>query len=170
MAKRRRLSKNQLHVLKTYLLPVILVLIGLLIGVCLQSYRQHRQSPKNLVWAIDSSVQVPDDLRKFLLTQDNCKNYRGQDAPSGVGLWGVIQVTDRFAKISYGCSWTLTNYILAYKQNSAWHLISAEEYFGAAHVSGIAIPACKVLTTYKIPQAIEPFCINTKGKAETNKL
>lgn len=114
---------------------------------------------------------MPNDLRNHLLKQQACKDYLGANTQTGVGLWGVYQVSGgKFAKISYGCSINLTNYIMAVKQNGAWKLLPPGEYFSpfANTQSTGVLPLCSQLELYKIDKTVESFCIDAAGAAKTN--
>ncbi len=176
MAKKKKLklSKNQRKQLFAVGIPVLVGLFGLLIGITGTRLLSGRRAPKNLVWAADKTIKIPKDLRTLLLSQDQCKGYNGTDTPTGVGLWGVYQVSKAsYAKIAYGCSWNLSSYIMAIKQNGQWQLIKPKDYFspfqdGVDPTKG-ALPYCAVVDKYKIPKDIEPFCIQADGSAKANE-
>ena len=137
-----------------------------ILGVLFQVFYASRQQPSNLVWSVDSSVKVPSDLRRALEKQEPCKNMRGNETITGVGLWGVIQVEEqKFAKIAYGCSLTLTSYIMAIKQGDKWQLLKPVDYF---FNTAQGVPSCGVISKYKIPASIETFCINEKSQIVKN--
>jgi hypothetical protein len=126
-----------------------------------------------LVWASEHTVTLPKDLRTFLEQQDACRDYRGPNTPTGIGLWGVYQThNNHFAKIAYGCSWSLTSYVMAVKDGKQWKLIPPKEYFApfsdGANQSQGALPLCSELDMYNIPAAIESFCIKADGTAQAN--
>lgn len=169
-----KLSKKQHRRLIHYGKPVLAGLLGLLIGVAATKLSDSRRAPSNLVWAADNTVKIPKDLRAFLMAKNDCKAYRGTDSPTGVGLWGVYQVSkSQYAKIAYGCSWNLSSYVMAVKQKGSWQLIKPTEYF-APFKNGVdpskgALPFCNVLEQYKIPKDIEPFCVKADGSAQSNE-
>lgn len=176
MTKQKKyLTKKQRQRLTFLGYLLICVVGGILIGVIMMKTAQNRTSPKNLVWAADNTVKVPKDLAAFLARQDGCQHYRGTGSPNGVGLWGVYQVSQsRFAKIAYGCSWSLSPYVMAVKENNQWRLIPSREYF-APFKEGIdpqqgALPNCSIIEKYNIPKEIESFCISTEGNAKSNEL
>lgn len=169
-----KLSKKQRKKLISIGLPVLAGLFGLILGVVATKFLLVQKSPSNLVWPADNTVKVPKDLRKFLESQDDCKEYKETGSPRGVGLWGVYQTSKgQFAKIAYGCSWNLSSYIMAIKQKGVWQLLQPTEYF-APFKDGVdpskgALPFCAVVETYKIPKDIEPFCIQPDGSAKSNE-
>ena len=171
-----RLSKKQHKQLKGARLPLIAGLVGLVIGItAIQLWRRTNQ-PANIVWAADNTVKVPRDLQAFLLnTENNCKSYRGAGSPDGVCLWGVYQMSQgRYAKIAYGCSWSLSSYIMAVKPAGDWQLLPPAEYFapfkGGLDSTAGALPFCTSVEQYKIPGDIEPFCVQPDGSAKANEL
>jgi hypothetical protein len=152
--------------------PIAVGLVCLLVGIIATHVVLARKQPANVVWAADNTVKIPADLKNFLLHQTDCKNYRGTSSPQGVGLWGVYQVSkDKFAKISYGCSISLSNYIMAVKQNGTWQLLQPTEYFSpfANTQTAGALPLCAQLDKYKIDQTIESFCVDATGAAKANQ-
>lgn len=177
MAKKRKfkLSKRQRKEFRK-LVPYFLVgLLGIIIGIAVVSAPFGNKNPENLVWAADHTVKIPKDLRNYLQSKDDCKEYRGTGSPTGVGLWGVYQVSrNQYAKISYGCSNSLSNYIMAVKMDGKWRLLQPTEYFApfndAADKRVGAIPHCAVVEKYKIPSEIESFCIKPDGSAQANEL
>lgn len=178
MAKKKsklkiKLTKKQRLQLKTYGVPVLVGLLCLNIGIIGTRMFEARQTPRNIVWAADETVYLPTSLRKYLSGKQECQNYRGADTPTGVGLWSVFQVSEgKFAKIAYGCSWSLTTYVMAVQEKSGWKLLAPSEYFAPFKDSSAtgAIPLCNVLEQYKINKAIEPFCIAHDGSARPNPL
>lgn len=178
MAKNRKfkLSKKQRVQAYSVGIPLIAGCLGLIGGIILtRLLMTPRSLPTNLVWAADKTVNVPQDLRTFLESKQNCNDYRGKGAPAGVGLWGVYQTTGgRFAKIAYGCSWSLDTYIMAIKQKDTWQLLPPSEYFApfkdAIAADKGALPFCAVLEKYKIPKNIESFCVTSEGNAKPNQL
>ncbi len=171
-----KLPRSRQKQLKKASKPLVIAVVGVLIGIAGTRLVQSLSQPANIVWAADDTVQVPRDLRKFLLDYDNeCEAYKGKDSPDGVGLWGVYQVSkDQYAKIAYGCSWALSNYIMAVKASGEWQLIQPAVYF-APFKDGIdptkgALPYCSVVQEYKIPGEIESFCIMPDGTAKPNEL
>lgn len=178
MAKKKskfkvRLNKKQRLQLKTIGIPLLIGLVCLNIGIVGTRFFESRQVPGNIVWAADESVTVPGDLKRFLETKNDCKNYRGTDTPTGVGLWGVYQVSQgKFAKIAYGCSWSLSSYVMAVKEQKGWKLLMPTQYFAPfqGSTSTGAIPLCVVIDQYKIDKSIEPFCITTEGTARANTI
>lgn len=175
MAKKRKvkLNKKQQKQLKKLLIPLGIGLVSLLMGIAGTSLFYNRRAPHNLVWAADSSVKLPKDLRKFLENKNDCREYRGSGTPTGVGLWGVYQASqDKYAKIAYGCSWSLSSYVMAVKQKTGWELLQPTQYF-APFKDGVnpaqgALPYCDMLEKYKIPSEIESFCIKRDGSAQSN--
>lgn len=171
--KKFKLSKKQRKQLIFVVTSVGIGLTGLLLGIVLMNVVNARNVPTNLIWASEPSVKVPDDLRTFLETRNDCEHYRGIDTPTGVGLWGVYQTSQgKFAKIAYGCSWNLNSYIMAVKQKQGWLLIQPAEYFApfkdGVDASKGALPFCTVIEKYKIPKDIESFCIKSDGTAQAN--
>ncbi len=167
-------NKKQRKEIKAFAVPLTAVLFGLIVGVFANKLLSKQKTPTNLVWAADNTIQIPKDLRKFLESKSACGNYRGADTPTGVGLWGVYQVSQsRFAKIAYGCSWSLDNYVMAIKLAGSWQLLEPKDYFapfnnGVDPVKG-ALPFCSAIEKYNIPKDIEPFCINPSGSASSNE-
>jgi hypothetical protein len=175
MAKKRnlKLTKKQKKRFQSLVRPIVIGFGGFIFGIVLMILLQSDSAPQNIVWAADDSVKVPGDLRAYLESRDDCKEYKGTGTPTGVGLWGVYQVADnRFAKIAYGCSWGLSSYIMAVKQKTGWELLKPTEYF-APFKDGInpaqgALPYCAMLEKHKIPSHIESFCITADGTAQSN--
>lgn len=173
--QKSKLRKARQQKLFGILSLLILGLIGVTAGLVAGKLSERQAAPTNLVWAADETIKLPDDLKQFLETQDSCNEYRGNGTPAGVGLWGVYQVAqDRFAKIAYGCSWNLSSYIMAVKQDKQWQLLQPPEYF-APFKDGIdpnngALPNCAVIEKYQIPATIESFCINADGMAQANAI
>jgi hypothetical protein len=176
LRKKKKLSKRQRQKLLNIVIPMLVVLASLLIGSAITLILKNTERPSNLVWAADNTVQLPGDLTRFLRQQKHCEQYRGTGSPTGVGLWGVYQVThDKYAKIAYGCSWSLSTYIMAVKQGKTWRLIEPTEYFapfkdGANAEEKGALPYCVQLEKYRIPKDTESFCISTDGSAKSNEL
>ncbi len=178
MAKKKRfklkLSKKDRKKLASIAIPLLAGLFGLVVGASLVSFLSSSRRPSNLVWAADNTVKVPKALRKYLATKRDCESYRGTDTPRGVGLWGVYQVSKKqYAKIAYGCSWNLSSYVMAVKQQGKWQLLEPAEYF-APFKDGVdpthgALPHCSVVEKYNIPAELEPFCINADGTATANQ-
>lgn len=178
MAKKRRLkiklTKKNRKKLASIAIPLLIGLSGLVIGIVATNFIIGRSNPKNLVWAADKDVKIPKDLRGYLAAKNECKSYRGTDTPDGVGLWGVYQVSKKqYAKIAYGCSWSITSYIMAVKQDGEWQLLPPAEYF-APFKNGVdpsqgALPYCSIVDKYNVPGEIEPFCINEDGSASDNQ-
>lgn len=175
MAKKKKLkfSKKQITKIKVIALPIFTGLFGLMIGIFASNVLRDRHTPANLIWPTDNTVKVPKDLRAFLEELDDCNSYKDTDGPKGIGLWGVYQVSQgKFAKIAYGCSWSLTTYIMAIKQNDKWQLIQPTEYFApfkeAVDPALGALPNCPVVDQYKIPKEIESFCVTNEGTAQPN--
>lgn len=179
MAKKSRfklkLSKKQRKQLQRAVKPLLVGFVGLLIGISGLGLWHWLRPPSNLVWAADKTIKIPRDLRTYLQHTDNdCEAYRGKDSPTGVGLWGVYQVSKgQYAKIAYGCSWSLSSYIMAVKKDGSWQLIPPTEYF-APFKNGVdptkgALPFCVVVEKYSIPKDIEPFCILADGTAKSSQ-
>ncbi len=173
--KKKKLSKQNRQKLKAIAMVVCAVVLGVLIGVGGTRLMSHQKPAMNLIWPADNTVKVPPDLFKFLETQNSCEHYRGNDSPTGIGLWGVYQISqNKFAKIAYGCSWSLTPYIMAIKQSNHWQLIQPADYFapfkGSIDSRGGALPFCSVVQKYKVPKDIESFCVQIDGTAIANQL
>ncbi len=175
MAKKHiKISRKQRQKIRKISLPLLLVLIGLLAGTVTTLIIVHSSKPaQNIVWAADSTVKVPGGLRNFLETQRGCEHYKGSDSPAGIGLWGVYQVShDKFAKIAYGCSWSVSPYIMAVLQNNQWQLLKPTDYFapfqGSIDQRQGALPYCAILQKYKVPKDIESFCITADNTAIAN--
>lgn len=170
---RIKLNKRQKARARAIGLPIVIGLVCFAVGVLGTKLVVASSRPANIVWAADKTVNVPGDLRTFLLDQDTCKDYLGTNTQRGVGLWGVYQVSQgRFAKISYGCSLTLTNYVMAIKQKGAWSLIPPTEYFSPfanTQTTG-ALPLCSQLEKYKIDKTVESFCVDAAGTAKANTM
>lgn len=146
--------------------PFILVAAGLVAGLVIAWLQPPDLHPKNLVWASDSSVEVPGELAEFLSLQDKCLNLQGDKAPDGVALWSVYQVSkEKFAKISYGCGVGLTRYVMAVKQGYDWQLVMPAEYFATNF-----LPHCAIIEKYQIDKSIEPFCIEAGGTPRANAI
>lgn len=177
MAKKKqfKLSRSSRKKIAKFGPYVACGLAGLILGAAAVSGWAASKNQSNLVWAADNTVKIPTGLQKYLQSQDDCKEYRGTGSPTGIGLWGVYQVSrERFAKISYGCSGSLTNYIMAVKISNQWQLLPPTEYFAPfndATDRGVgAIPHCHMVEKYKIPSDIESFCIKSDGSAQPNNL
>ncbi len=176
MAKKKyKITKRHKQKLRQIGLPLSALLLGLLIGILVPKVLSKNNTPGNLVWAADNTVKVPGDLTAFLESQNSCQHYRGSDSPTGIGLWGVYQVSQKkFAKIAYGCSWGLDPYIMAVKQNNSWQLLQPADYFAPFKESPDgrrgALPLCTVVQKYKIPKDIESFCIQVDGSAKSSDL
>lgn len=173
--KKKKVSKKLRRQILNVAIPAAIIMASVLIGAVGSIKLSAAKKPANLVWAADNTVSVPDDLKKFLSGRQSCREYRGTGTPTGVGLWGVFQVSqNRFAKIAYGCSWHLSTYIMAVKQEKNWQLIKPTEYFAPFGDGGVtdsgALPFCAQLDKYKIPKEIESFCIDAEGKAKSNEL
>lgn len=173
--KKKKILKKQRQKLVNLAVPMAIILSSLLTGVIATLVIINRNVYSNLVWAADSTVRVPRDLEKFLGGQDGCKEYRGTGTPTGIGLWGVYQVSqEKYAKIAYGCSWSLSSYIMAVKQDNFWQLVKPTEYFApfkdSTNAGSGALPYCSQLEKYKIPKDIESFCIKEDGSAKSNDI
>ncbi len=152
--------------LRRFGVPVVATILIFSLGMIAQQIRQERDRPANVVWGIDSHVKVPASLRKMLLKRDDCKDYRGFNSQRGVGLWAVIQVEqDKFAKITHGCSWALSNQTLATKEKNDWKLVPSLEYFSD---TSQGVPTCTAVIKYKVPISLEGFCLNEVGKLAKN--
>ena len=171
--KKLKLSNKQRKKLNSIAIPVLAGLVGLTLGIGITKLPVSLRSPANIVWAADKTVKIPRDLRRFLAAKNDCQAYRGTNTPTGVGLWGVYQVSrNQYAKIAYGCSWNLSSYIMAVKYGGSWQLIQPTEYF-APFKDGVdptkgALPYCALVEKYKIPHDIEPFCVKSDGSAQGN--
>lgn len=178
MAKKRfKLTKQRRQHLTTRLrrvgLPLLWLAIGVSLGLVGRTAFTKPVMSANLVWAADSTVQLPNDLKQFLDHQNTCQAYRGPDSPTGVALWGVYQVADkRLAKVAYGCSIDLKLYIMAIKQNQTWSFIPPTDYFASVDaISGNSyLPKCEVLTKYHITKTMEAFCVEADGHGRANEL
>lgn len=147
-------------------LPILLVVAAFFIGAARQQYIYEHTQPDNLVWAVDAGVVIPDSLKTMLKQRTDCEMYRGADAPKGVGLWAVTQVEQNaFAKLSYGCSWSLSNHAVAFKVGQSWQVIPPEQYFSDTTQG---IPLCTAVVTYKVPAKVDGFCSNDEGKLTKN--
>ncbi|HUP26653.1 MAG TPA: hypothetical protein VM124_03355 [Candidatus Limnocylindrales bacterium] len=171
-----KISRKQRQKFTRIGVPLLLMLSGSLVGmVATLIVIQSAKPIENIVWAADNTVKIPKSLRMFLEKQHGCEHYKGTDSERGVGLWGVYQVShDKFAKIAYGCSWSLSPYIMAVKQDDTWQLLQPTDYFapfqgGIDHRQG-ALPFCRVVEKYKITKDIESFCINDDNVAIANDL
>jgi hypothetical protein len=158
--------KKHRKLLIKYGIPSVLVLVAFLAGSIRQQYVYEHTQPDNLVWAVDSSVVVPEKLKTMLKQRSDCVGYRGQDAPKGVGLWAVTQVEkDAFAKLSYGCSWSLSSHAVAAKKGQTWQIIAPETYFSDTTQG---VPLCTAVIEHKVPPTIDGFCSNDAGKLTKN--
>lgn len=158
--------KRHKKIIKRFGIPLVAGVFLFLLGTRVQLINSERKQPSNIVWAIDSTVKIPTGLRKMLLSQNICKDYRGNNSPPGVGLWGVVQVEQQsFAKIAHGCSWTVSSQILAVKQKNTWVLIPPIEYYSDT-VAGV--PNCAAIVKHKVPISLEGFCLNDAGKLTKN--
>lgn len=171
MGTRKRKKKNPSYKLKRnqiVLVGLCVLTVGILLGL-ITPVLLRPAIPSNLVWAADGSVSVPRDLRTYLSNQNDCKEYRGNGSPNGIGLWAVYQVeASKFAKIAYGCSSSLSSYIMAVKTEQGWQLLPPSEYFADApgDNSKLFLPKCQFISDYKISKNIEPFCIESDGSAK----
>lgn len=156
----RKLRRDNWVLVAVLLLFLVIgALVGAFIAILYMLNKPYNQHPKNVVIAADNTISVPKDLVDFLSHQDEC--------PAKVGLYSVYQVSQRkFAKLSYGCSTSLTNYRMAVKNNNQWQLIPVREYFQAAGF----LPKCIQVEKYQIDRSIEPFCIKEGGMARDNAL
>ncbi len=142
---------------------LLFLMIGVLAGTATTTLymlnRPYNQHPRNVVIAADNTISVPKDLVDFLRRQDEC--------PAKVGLYSVYQVSRaKFAKLSYGCSTSLSNYIMAVKNNNQWQLIPVSDYFTV----GGFLPKCIQVEKYQIDKSIEPFCVKDDGMARDNAI
>lgn len=161
-----KLYKRNQKSIKKFGVPLALAVLIFFGGMLVQMVRQERSKPANIVWAIDETVKVPAELKKMLLKRDDCRDYRSAGSPKGVGLWAVVQVEQGgFAKITHGCSWAVNNQALAVKQQQGWQLVPAVEYFSDT-LQGV--PSCTAVVKYKVPIALEGFCLNDTGKLSKN--
>jgi hypothetical protein len=161
-----RLNKKKKRILIGVVTITFVLAAGFVIGYLVAISDKDRQ-PVNLIWTVDSSVYIPDDLRVFLNSQPACDNQLNPGI-KGVRLWGVMQVyVGSYAKIAYGCSSELKSYIVASKQSGQWQLHQPENYF--SEMGEGALPLCASVQRFNIPGEVEPFCIN-KGKAQANTL
>ena len=171
MAKKSKLQKlrKDKRFLKTF--PLLTLLLGVAVGAVLVWLQPPDLYPKNLVWAGDATVKIPSDLVEFLRNQPACKRTSGSDGRNGVGLWGVYQVSQaKFAKVSYGCSSTLTPYLMAVRDHGKWLLIPYADYFADQSISARFLPKCTYIDKYKIDSSIEPFCLEASGAARENNI
>ncbi len=137
-----------------FIVGVIAGAAGMTLFVHNKPYNQH---PKNVVISADDTVSAPPDLIDFLRRQDTCQGR--------VNLYSIYQVSaNKFAKLSYGCSTSLSSYIMAVKNNSHWQLIPVSEYFSTTGF----LPKCIQVEKYQIDKSIEPFCIKENGMARNN--
>lgn len=161
-----KLYKRHHKKLKQFGVPIVAGLAVFGLGMAYQQYRVNNTHPTNIVWAIDDTVRVPDDLKKVLLKTDDCGGYKGANSPKGIGLWAVVQIEQNaFAKLSYGCSWAINNQTIAVKTDNKWKLIKPVEYFSDT-VQGV--PNCTAVVKYKVPDSLEGFCRNDKGELVKN--
>lgn len=159
------LRKRRKTILR-YGVPIVLVLVSFCAGGAYQRYHDVHTQPRNIVWSIDASVSVPSDLRNYLMQKNECQSYRGSNAPSGTGLWAVTQIDQgAYAKLAYGCSWSLSDHAVAVKQAKGWTIISPSLYYSDP-IQGV--PLCTAVVQYKIPPSIEGFCSNDSGKLTKN--
>ena len=164
--KLQKYYKKHRKFIKRFVVPFIAAILLFGLGMLTQNIRQERSHPSNIVWGVDQTVKVPSDLRKMLMERDDCKDYRGGNSPKGVGLWAVTQIEqNKFAKLSHGCSWSVSNQALAIKQKNTWELIPAIEYF---FDTTQGVPACTAVVKYKVPINLEGFCLNDAGKLTKN--
>lgn len=149
-----------------YGVPLLGLIIAFLVGGYYQRYQAVHTQPKNIVWAVDKTVTVPSALRSRLMHRHDCQNYKGTDNLEGVGLWAVTQIEQgSFAKLAYGCSWSLSDHAVAVKQATGWLVIPPEQYFTDTNQG---VPLCTAIVKYKIPPSIEGFCGNDVGKLTKN--
>lgn len=161
-----KVYKRHQKIIKKFGVPALTAVLVFFGGMFVQTVRQERSRPANIVWAIDETVKVPADLKKMLLKRDDCRDYRSAGSPKGVGLWAVVQVEqDSFAKITHGCSWAVSNQAIAVKQQQGWLLVPAIEYFSDT-LQGV--PSCTAVVKYKVPITLEGFCLNDSGKLSKN--
>lgn len=159
----KNLQKNK-HVKKH--LPIGVVVVVLVAGFFVGFTRPRSVHPKSLVWAASSEVQPPADLVKFLNGQSNCSGENGESQVGGVSLWSVFKVSQgKFAKLSYGCSYDLSFYKMAIKEDGKWRLLDSTEYFANSF-----LPRCSQIDTYKIDKSVEPFCLELPGGSRENTI
>ena len=159
------LRKHHKTIIK-YGLPLLLMVMAFIAGRTYQSYKSLHTQPQNIVWAIDTTVNIPDDLRAMLMQKNECQSYRGNSAPQGVGLWAVTHLEQgSYAKIAYGCSWSLSDHAVVVKQANHWTVIPPSEYFSDPNQG---VPLCTAVVQYKIPVQLEGFCANDTGKLTKN--
>lgn len=177
MTKKRRikLTKSHKKIIKRHGIHAGWVLLGVLVTLLIGNFIHSRAQPKNIVWAADRTIKIPSGLKPYLLKQEGCREYRGKGSPTGVGLWSVYQTSNnKFAKIAYGCSWTLNTYVMAIRDKSGWQLLDPNKYFApfrdAVDPSKGALPYCAVVEKYKIDKTIEPFCVNPDSTARANNI
>lgn len=173
--KKKKISKKRRQKILSMAIPMLVILASILFGSALTLITKNAEKPNNLVWAADNTVKLPADLKRFLLKQNRCEQYKGKKSLSGVGLWGVYQTSeDKYAKIAYGCSWSLSTYIMAVHHDKTWRLIEPAEYFApfkdGVNAGSGALPYCSQLEKYRIPKDIESFCISADGSAKNNEL
>lgn len=160
-----KINKRKRKQLQALGKAVVFVLAGVLIGLIFADHLVNKPS-NTRIWAADETVVIPDDLYNFLQQQPDCMQpITGQP---GVRLWAVMQVEQAsFARLAYGCSTELQQYQMAVRVEGNWQLLKDKDYFADSAVT--SLPSCNAVSKYTIPSAIEPFCINSKGKAEANE-
>lgn len=164
-AIRKLKTSNRVLIIAILLVLAIGILVGMATATLYMDKKPYNTHPKNVVIAADHTISVPENLVKFLQRQDDCKNYRGNNSSVGVGIYSVYQVShSKFAKLSYGCSTSLSSYVMAVKNNNQWHFIPVADYFT---VNGF-LPKCIEVEKYQIDKSIEPFCIKENGMARDN--
>lgn len=164
--KQFKLSKKQNATLRRIMYPVVIAVVFACVGYIGAMYTHGRKQPDTLVWAADASVQIPKDLKNFLQNKNDCNDYLGEDTRRGTALWGVYEVSqEKFAKISYGCAFSLTNYVFAIKTEGQWKLIPPAEYFESG-----SLPLCSQLEKYNIDKSVEAFCVDAAGTARANAI
>lgn len=162
----QKLLRKHRKALIRYGVPVVLVLIAFYSGAAYTRYRIAHTQPKNIVWAIDATVPVPDSLKSVLMKRTDCTSYRGNNAPVGVGLWSVTQLEQqRYAKLTYGCSWSLSDHTVAVEQSGKWTVLKPGDYYADPNQG---VPLCTAVVQYKIPPTLEGFCANDSGKLTKN--
>ena len=162
----QKLLRKHHKTISKFGLPLLLVVLAFIGGAQYHAYKAVHTQPQNIVWAIDNSLTVPDDLRSLLMEKNECQSYRGNNAPKGVGLWAITQLEQgSYAKLAYGCSWSLSDHGVAVKQAGKWVVLSSSQYYADPNQG---VPLCSAVVAYTIPVQLEGFCQNDAGKVTKN--